>query len=101
MWFLKSRVSVTSPGALAAGHLAGEIVLAVLKRSILGGVSGTSKERGAVGFTDIGGLLHNQLLTGGDNSELPVWAVLGSFVVTLICGIALSFTPAVRQNVPS
>ena len=26
---------------------------------------GTSKERGAVGVTDIGGLLHNQLLTGG------------------------------------
>jgi hypothetical protein len=28
-------------------------------------VSGTSKERGAVGFTDLGGLLLNQLLTGG------------------------------------
>jgi len=28
-------------------------------------VSGTSKEHGAVGFTDFGGLLLNQLLTGG------------------------------------
>jgi hypothetical protein len=28
-------------------------------------VSETSKERGAVGFTDLGGLLLNQLLTGG------------------------------------
>jgi hypothetical protein len=33
-------------------------------------VSGTSKERSAVGFTDLGGLLLNQLLTGGRQSDL-------------------------------
>jgi hypothetical protein len=32
-------------------------------------VSGTSKERSAVGFTDLGGLLLNQLLTGGRQSD--------------------------------
>ena len=32
-------------------------------------MSGTSKERGAVGFTDLGGLLLNQLLTGGRRSS--------------------------------
>jgi hypothetical protein len=31
-------------------------------------VSETSKERGAVGFIDLGGLLLNQLLTGGRQS---------------------------------
>ena len=42
------------------------ILLAGLKRSIWVEASGTSKERGAVCFTDFGGLLLNQLLTDGD-----------------------------------
>lgn len=50
------RYSVTSA-------FRGVILLAGLKRSILVEVSGTSKERGTAGFTDLGGLLLNQLLT--------------------------------------
>jgi hypothetical protein len=58
---------------MSHGRSRGVILLAGLNRSILGGVSGTSRERGAVGFTDIGGLLLNQELTNwriGDTDGL-------------------------------
>jgi hypothetical protein len=62
-----SRRAGVRGGSGSLGRFRGVILLAGLKRSILGGgVSGISKERGAVGFTDLGGLLLNQLLTGGD-----------------------------------
>ena len=59
-------VSIGAASRWREGRFRGVILLAGLKRSILGEeVSGTSKERGAVGFTDLGGLILNQLLTGG------------------------------------
>jgi len=50
------------PDPRSDGRFRGVIPFAGLKRSIWAEVSGTSKERGAVGFTDLGGLLLNQLL---------------------------------------
>ena len=60
-----SRTELDGLVGMSHARVQGVILLAGLKWSILGGGERNLQGTGAVGFTDLGGLLLNQLLTDG------------------------------------